>query len=153
VAITQNAGPVLERVKVLLTADGFDYGVYASNGQKTAHNLGLRGGIREYLRFLGSYRPQRLLNKLMASNCDLELWLAPDPIVDITAVGMKDLVDIQTREGTYFANGFAVHDSTNEALTWRFGPNRPRAAASPISASHPEPSKMNLTVGAGTQSR
>jgi hypothetical protein len=114
-AITQDAGPLLEHVKGLLTADGFDYNCYASNGQKSCYNLGLKGGTREFLRFLGSYRPRRLLNKLTASNCDLELWLAPDPIVDITAVGMKELVEIETGEGTYFANGFAVHSSFVQA--------------------------------------
>ena len=113
--ISQNAGPLLERVKGLLTKDGFQYNCYPANGKKSVYNLGLRGGTREFLRFLGSYRPRRLLNKLTASNCDLELWLAPDPIVDITAVGMKELVDIQTDEGTYFANGFAVHSSDVQA--------------------------------------
>jgi LAGLIDADG-like domain len=108
--ISQNAGPVLEHVKCLLTADGFQYNCYPANGQKSVHNLGLRGGTREFFRFLGSYRPRSLLAKLVASDCDLELWLAPDPIVDITTVGIKDLIDIQTREGTYFANGFAVHN-------------------------------------------
>jgi hypothetical protein len=108
--ITQNAGPLLEHVKLLLTADGFEFSCYPANGQKSSHNLGLKGGTREFLRFLGAYRPQRLLSKLIATNCDLELWLTPDPIVDITAVGMKELVAIQTNEGTYFANGFAVHN-------------------------------------------
>ena len=115
--ITQNAGPLLEHVKRLLTADGFQYNCHPQNGKTSCHNLGMKGGTREFLRFLGSYRPRRLLNKLTATNCDLELWLAPDPIVDITAVGVKEMVDIQTGEGTFFANGLAVHGCHRQAPT------------------------------------
>ena len=111
--ITQNAGPVLSQVQRLLTEDGFEFNCYRANGQGSVHHLGVRGGTREFFRFLGSYRPQRLLTKLTNSDCDLELWLTPDPIVDITAVGMKELIDLQTDEGTYFANGFAISDSHN----------------------------------------
>jgi hypothetical protein len=113
-AITQNAGPLMEHVKELLSADGFDFNYYPQNGKKTTFNLGLKGGTREYLRFLGSYRPRRLLTKLMSSDCDLELWLSPDPVVDVTAVGMKDMVELRTSEGTHFANGFAVHNRQSD---------------------------------------
>jgi hypothetical protein len=112
--ISQNPGPLLERVKELLTDSDFQYSIHASNGQNTCQHLYIKGGTREFIRLLGMYRPQRLLAKLLASNCDLELWLTPDPIVDVTYVGMKDMIELQTGEGTHFANGFAVHNRKSE---------------------------------------
>jgi hypothetical protein len=71
-------------------------------------NLQVMGGLHERLRALGIFRPIRLMDKLLESDCDFEVWLRADPIVAIKPLGPVELLSIETSTGTFFAEGFAA---------------------------------------------
>ena len=107
--LSQRQGPVLERAKAILSEAGFTLGGFTfggTNGDVT--NVQILGGLQERIRALGLYRPIRLMNKLLASDCDFEVWLSPDPVVRIEAIGQAELVEVRTSTGTFFAEGFAT---------------------------------------------
>jgi hypothetical protein len=108
-SLSQRQGPVLERAKEILVRQGFSLGGFSGGGTNgDVTNLEIRGGLHERLRAMGVYRPIRLMDKLLASDCDFEVWLRPDAIISIEPVGPTELVDIRTSTGTFFAEGFAT---------------------------------------------
>jgi hypothetical protein len=113
--LSQRQGPVLERAKEVLRREGFaptGFSAKGKNGDVT--NLQVMGGLHERLRALGLFRPQRLMDKLLQSHCNFEVWLSPEPIVDIRPLGPSDLLGIQTSTGTFFAEGFAARGMGSE---------------------------------------
>ena len=107
--LAQKDGPVLERVKELLHRFGFSFTIQPGNN---CTHLVL-SGTHEILRFLGTFRPSRLLAKADAA------WLGHATprkfeitLVSIEPVGLHTLVDIQTTEHTYVAEGVFTHNST-----------------------------------------
>jgi len=107
--LSQRKGPVLERAKEVLRRECFSITGFTGGGTNgDVTNLQLMGGLHEKLRALGLFRPQRLMDKLLKSHCDFEVWLRPDPIVTIEALGPPDLFGIKTTTGTFFAEGFAA---------------------------------------------
>ena len=119
--LSQRQGPVLERAKEVLRRERFSPTGFTGGGTNgDVTNLQLMGGLHEKLRALGLFRPQRLMDKLVKSHCDFEVWLRPDPIVTIRALGAADLLSICTSTGTFFAEGFAAQ-SCEPAASWTSG--------------------------------
>ena len=107
--LSQRRGPVLERAKQILLRERFSIGGYAAGGtNKDVTNLQVLGGLQERIRALGLFRPIRLMDKLVNSDCDFEVWLRPDPIVRFEPIGPTDLLSIETSTSTFFAEGFAT---------------------------------------------
>ena len=116
--LSQRRGPVLERAKQILLREQFSIGGYDANGtNKDVTNLQVLGGLQERIRALGLFRPIRLMEKLVNSDCDFEVWLRPDPIVRIEPIGPTDLLSIETSTGTFFAEGFATCSWTPASAT------------------------------------
>lgn len=130
--LSQREGPVLERVKTLLLREQFSFGGSRYGGtNRDVTNINISGGLQERIRALGLYRPMRLMDKLLGSECDFEVWLRPDRIVRFEAIGPTDLLSVKTSTGTFFAEGFAARsalptsiacDSLSSPAKTRVGP-------------------------------
>jgi hypothetical protein len=109
--VSQNPGIILESLRSLLTARGFDVSDVPSGSART-RTLHLRGGLVEDLRLLGSVRPQRLLARSHMvwdgrglARTENSTVLAVEPI------GEADVVTIGTTTQTLIADGLLSHNS------------------------------------------
>lgn len=111
VGFGQNDGLVLDRVKNLLTKDGYSFKVHKS---KQGCNKFRISGDRESLRFLGSYRPKRLLEKSKQLWEGRRSWNLHSnkhaKVLSTQLVGFGQVVAIQTSSKTFIANGFFSHN-------------------------------------------
>ena len=116
VGVGQKQGALSDRVQWLLHCRGF---TTYMNGEQRCYNgtimehIVIKGGIREQLRFLGTIRPWRLLDKvkIMLSTGDTPAVKATASVLtDKVHIGQRTVVDIQTTSGTFIANGFIVHN-------------------------------------------
>ena len=123
--VSQNPGITLEEIFRCLKACGFNpvphgSGAYRKSEEYLCQQWSLRG-IAECMRFLGSVRPPRLmqLSKLVWEGAALRggysqagrfLGRNKKMITRITPLPEQELIDIQTSERTFIANGFISHN-------------------------------------------
>ena len=115
IGFTQNPGTVLMRTKAMLVSENFDFYEHKANSAYSAINLQSRGGIKESLRFLGTFGPVRLLqnfkNGLKKHGWNGVSALKGDvTVVSVEEVGEVLVYDISTTNRTFFANGVVVHN-------------------------------------------
>ena len=110
----QNPGIIFEKVKKTLSFYGFQY----SESQQTGKCRGLRlkGGLPERLRFLGTFRPYRLIEQSKKTwegiSVGKDGGLTKKPkLVRKEEFGIKTLIALGTEHGTYIANGLLSHNS------------------------------------------
>lgn len=125
ITLAQRDNPMLRKVKEYLEYYNFDYGKYTetSGTNCDVHKFGVSGGRRELLRFLGTVRPERLLEKftpdsigtLRCYNKGLGGDMHPY-VSSIEFVGLQKVIPIRTDTRTYIANGLASHN----CLEWIF---------------------------------
>ena len=115
VGMGQKPGVVLEETKAALRKFGFSFGVF-ENPQSGVMQLQIQGGWQEKIGFLGIIRPRRLLrryqNALVSGSFTPALRGAE--LMEIEAadyVGEQWVIGMETSTHTYFAEGFAVHNS------------------------------------------
>ncbi len=114
VAQTHNAA--LSLVKNILQAKNFPLQVMqpprkSSLGTKPVEVLRLSGSRtrKEILRFIGSIRPVRLLEKFKMPR--LHMWASPIEVEKVEKTGLVvPVYNIETTAGTYIAEGFLVHN-------------------------------------------
>ena len=123
IAITQNEGVILQRVETFLRRYGFDFGKSINKGTiespKNCFTVGLKGGLPESLRFLGTFRPIRLLEKssLIWNNVSVgnDHGNTKKPkVIKIEDVGEKEVVALGTTHKTFIANGLLSHNSKSD---------------------------------------
>ena len=109
--ISQKPGPVLQSIQDRLLKYGFDSHHVPRNGQGSAAET-LRGGRNEVARFLGTIRPQRLLQRWGDALTEgrMALQTTPIDVVRWIPLGVQEVVNLQTSIGTYIAEGFPVHN-------------------------------------------
>jgi hypothetical protein len=97
-----------------LAKKGFECKTFADYEQDSCVVTHIMGGLGEKLRFLGTFRPHRLLNKSSA------LWEGRDccskgsrrsKITAIESCGVQEVIALKTGTGTFIANGFLSHNS------------------------------------------
>lgn len=117
--MAQRPGLVLERTKKFLADRGFMFWESERNEARNGvHHLGIAGGRAEVMRFLGSVRPVRLVDK--ATSC---AWgtvgrhsrdgFAHPTVVGLEYVGEIETVAFRTSTRTFIAEGLASHNSYN----------------------------------------
>lgn len=126
--VTQRSGPVLDRMKDILSEDGFDFVIRRASGSihtsKDCFNIVIRGGRREIMRFLGTYRPCRWQETYKALYEGAWLRFNGDMpgaprggsvgTVEVTAiehVGVQEITSLQTSTRTYIGGGFLMHNT------------------------------------------
>jgi hypothetical protein len=115
VGISQNPGPVLEKIKNLLIKDNIDFSELSTGSHKTK-TCQVKGSWYEKLKLLGTYQPIRLINNF-ENFIKQEEWSKEFDSIDLLEIlkiefmGIKDVVALETSSHTYFANGFGAHNS------------------------------------------
>lgn len=123
IAVSQVAGPVLERMRAYLDAGGYHYaehvdrrcGTTSKIGQKPVHRFEVYRGD-ELFRLIGQTRPSRFLPAHWWEERELPGKRNGDvgwaTVVAIEPVGEQTVIDLQTSTGTYIAEGFVSHNTT-----------------------------------------
>lgn len=115
ICFAQRENAMLEEVKRCLDVLGFNWNIYRHHSTDVV-KLTIGGGRSELLRFLGTVRPLRLLDKF---NPDLLGTIGRHDngggfehptVVSVTPVGPKEVMAIKTSTRTYIANGLASHN-------------------------------------------
>jgi len=115
---SQSENEMLERVKAYLDEKEFNY---RTNDRITSSGkvnvlVTLQGGFAEITRFLGQFRPPRLLSKFhWEKQPFLQMKSLPE-VEDVVDVGEKSLCVLQTTTGTFIAEGFASHNSFDRSF-------------------------------------
>lgn len=120
--ISQNQGPVLEKIKYELINRGFEFYI----NKRKCPQITLTGGWIEVLRFLGSIYPQRLITKLskIMSNMpalkrDSTFKLAT--ISEVESIGNSSVSSISTSSGTFITGGYLSHNTYQHVTRDTFG--------------------------------
>jgi len=110
-AISQNAGPVLDRLQYLLDWYGFPNGTLQATGRKCLQAR-LIGGTTKIAEFLGTFRPVRLLPKFKPEY--LGRINSPDSnndkVVSIIPIGEQEIVQIEIDAQTMIVEGYPHHN-------------------------------------------
>lgn len=110
IGFAQNPGTVLDRVRDLLAAYGFNYKDREHSPNDRCEHLAIRG-LDECWRFLGTFQPHRLLENAR------DLWqgrafrASYRRIASIEKLPEQRLIDIETSERTFIAEGLVSHNS------------------------------------------
>lgn len=106
-SVAQKPGRVLDKMKSLLDARGVQYTTRAQ--ASGVENLWFRGGYAALLKLLGELRPERLIDKLGEPRAvQAAEWAR---VVSVEPVGPTMIAVMGTSTKTFFANGYAVHNS------------------------------------------
>lgn len=122
VSFAQTDNSMLEQMRATLKALGFEFSekinsrhrLLRQDGtpRKSLHSLEI-GRKRDMLRFLGTVRPRRLMDRFYAEGgARGRLGGEAVRLISKTYVGEQDVVMLDTSSRTYFANGLASHNCT-----------------------------------------
>ena len=107
-----------QEIERILSVYGFDYGRYPSleavSPVSGVWQTNIQGGFAENLRFLGQFRPIRLLNKFKMEDCSRRMFSKLSRSRKLTGkeyVGLQEVVALATSTGTYFAEGMPTHNT------------------------------------------
>lgn len=118
VTFAQRPGPVMDRMERALQRRGIRYSIRPS-GNHSALNLAILGKWYDKAAVLGSLRPDRLNDKVaahIAANVMRPELQAKElvPIIGGASEGLSEITALSTSSMTYFAEGFAAHNSVAE---------------------------------------
>jgi hypothetical protein len=133
IGISQNEGPVLERLLNVLKDLGFEFtdnhvrpeGFYSGRNHLKPNHQVFVNRLEQCLRLLGQFRPTRLLSR------HKEVWegrtisnaQSVKTIESIERIEDRVLVDIETGTSTFVAEGLISHNSAEPSLD-QFGTDR-----------------------------
>ena len=112
-AFAQRPNAVLALGLEKLSKLNFDFSVYpVSKGQGKGDcvDVRIKGGLAEYMRFLGSVRPARLLENATLPRARLSVVATPT-VTGIVLLGTRPLSVLSTESKTFIAAGFGAHNS------------------------------------------
>ena len=111
--VGQNAGPVLDYVLELL--DKYDYNYSLEYDEDHYYgNLNFTGGSAEVMRFLGTTRPRRLMNKFHNKFYGTRAYDKTSQYVEVESIefiGDQDVVALGTSTSTLIAEGMFSHNT------------------------------------------
>ncbi len=114
ISFAQKEGIILSKVESALTKRGFIFG--ESKKPDDSYGLWLKGGLPELLRFLGTFRPVRLLQKAPILWEDHSVGndagnTKKPKVIGLEYVGFREVVTLGTKHKTFIANGLLSHNS------------------------------------------
>ena len=111
IGITQVLGPIEEKIEILARKYGdWNRRVISRDGLQKRADLTTRGGFSQAASFIGTIRAERLIANFEMTGGHIQKK-HPARVVSVVSVGEREVQSIQTSEGTYFAEGFAVHNT------------------------------------------
>ena len=105
--ISQKAGPVMDRICLLLARFGVPFSK-SDTRVSGVEVVRVRGGQRSILRLLGMIRPTRLLEKVGYPYMRANEWAR---VVAVVPAGRRKVAKLGTSSHTYIANGYPSHNS------------------------------------------
>lgn len=117
-AVAQNPGLVLDKIRNLVTEAKFQVREHGSP-QGLIRRFHITGGRAEQTRFLGTYRPVRLIDRWqkLISNY-LAAAIEHVPVLSVELAGMHDVAIMETSTKTFVGSGYMHHNCEYEsALT------------------------------------
>jgi nicotinamide phosphoribosyltransferase len=120
--ISQNKGPILDRINKELSDRLFT----TYENERSCPQIVLTGGWSENLRFLGTIRPQRLLNKWYNLSKELptlkkNATYRTAKVVSVEEIGLQELASITTSNGTFITGGYLSHNTYQYVTRDTFG--------------------------------
>lgn len=114
ITIAQNSGSTLQRIEETIYGLGFNYGKRKPL-RKTEYRV-IKGSLAERLRFLGSIRPQRLIEKVNFNELGrLECRLGIDSIIRIEPFKLeRKIIKIRTDRRTLIVDGYPMHNCARD---------------------------------------
>lgn len=115
VGFAQNEGITINTVLEILKDKGYDTPMQGV-GKAGCQKFYIRGN-KEGLRFIGSVRPPRLLQKSRKMWEGRRTWgnnSEPATVLSVERVGVRKVIGLQTSTKTFIANGFLSHNSQIE---------------------------------------
>jgi hypothetical protein len=112
-AITQSLNNIFERTKRLLEKYNFKYSVFIDK-KKNVGRILIRGGIGEYLRFLGTVKPEKLSKLEIEKLGSIKIYddkREKTKIISIKPIGKQTVYGLGTTSKTYIAEGFFCHNT------------------------------------------
>lgn len=121
IGLSQVAGSVLDKAAEYLRKNGYRYrveydlrkaGVSSKLGNKVVYKLEI-GNTPDVFRMLGSLHPKRFSGrrvwegKKLPKNGGEKSWAK---VVSVESAGVREMVDIETTEKTFIANGLVTHN-------------------------------------------
>jgi recombination protein RecA len=122
VSVNQVVGPTADNIGLMLEKFGFEVNV--TNPRRSREhwqdqvNYRLAGRYQD-MRFLGSIRPQRLLEKshiAWEGKSTKSVHGSTVPILAIKYAGMRKVITIETSTGTLVADGLLSHNSSGKTM-------------------------------------
>ena len=114
IGISQNTGQTLEKIKSSLTKYGYKFAEWKHGNTKSCQSVRLHGTSYDRARFLGTFRPERLISKFRVEH--LGRFQMPDNsnkihfIKSITPLGLGKIVKIETTTKTMIVEGYPHHN-------------------------------------------
>lgn len=124
IGVCQVAGAIWDRAMCWLRSSGMRFKTYVDDrragdssklGHKDVHSASIHR-ISDIMRFAGTTGSTKLLvrddwwnGRAIPKHRDKPSWAE---VASIESVGVREMVDLQTTEGTYVCEGFASHNST-----------------------------------------
>lgn len=96
-----------------------DFGFMFSERPRKDHDLvdiQILGGITDYLRFVGTVRPHRLLENFDPAKLGKFARKEAIAVIGLEYIGEQEVVALQTSEHTFIAEGFASHNCVANGL-------------------------------------
>jgi nicotinamide phosphoribosyltransferase len=112
VNISQNPGPLLDRLRSELKRRGFSF----YEAKRSCPQLVLTGGWAETLRFLGQIAPDRLIAKLPTVLAELpglfrDKTFTLATVTSVTSIGESHVSSIRTSARTFITGGYLSHNT------------------------------------------
>jgi hypothetical protein len=111
----QKENAMSEKVENILNKYGFECRMNNSDG---TNKYRINGGRSEIIRFLGSVRPPRLLDKFNPDVLGQFCSMDNVAVIESEYIGEHEVVGLETEAKTFIAEGLASHNS-------EYGPQRP----------------------------
>ena len=109
-SFAQKANEMKQYVGSLLNMFGFEWNEHAVNFS-TTKQIDIQGGKAAVMRFLGMFRPKRLMPKFNPETVG-ELQAKNNvAVLSAEIVGERDVIGMETTTKTFIAEGFASHNS------------------------------------------
>jgi len=120
ISISQVDGKVWDRLLAYAKSNNYNYRVEVDRreagsssklGNKPVNKL-VFSRIDEVLRLMGVTRPTRFIGNRFYDDREMPVNNSYSTIINITPLGIGKVIDLQTSEGTYIAEGLVSHNTT-----------------------------------------
>ncbi len=108
-SIAQNSGLILEKLSRLFHERDILHSITKKSGSECM-NVDILGPVKNKLKFLGTYRPERLISKLDFDNLGLMKTPHWEEVVSVVPAGECEIVKITTSTGTFICEGYPMHN-------------------------------------------